>query len=190
MLQPGNLTAPLRRLLTPAKLWQQGSAGGGCLPDGLHGGCGDKATTLSLLLRPVASSWRLAATTHGCFSSSADNVDFSPVSSPLQRAANTEEQQGRIELIIGPMFAGKSTELLRRVRTDRVAGLGVALVKSAKDDRYSASSVTTHDGDGLPCYAVHALGALPQLLGSDYEDVQVRAAQWAGVAAAGLRRPY
>jgi len=30
--------------------------------------------------------------------------------------------KGHIELIIGPMFAGKSTELLRRVRRHEIAG--------------------------------------------------------------------
>lgn len=53
---------------------------------------------------------------------------------------------GSIELIIGPMFSGKTTELLRRVRRLRVAGYRVLLINYAGDQRYSQSHVvTTHD---------------------------------------------
>lgn len=51
-----------------------------------------------------------------------------------------------IELIMGPMFSGKSTELLRRVEELEKAGLAVALVKSSKDNRYSQQQIVTHSG--------------------------------------------
>lgn len=47
---------------------------------------------------------------------------------------------------MGPMFAGKSSELLRRVAVCEAAGLSVAVVKSCVDDRYSDVHVVTHDG--------------------------------------------
>ena len=53
---------------------------------------------------------------------------------------------GAIEVVVGPMFAGKTSELLRRVAGYEAQGLTVAIVKSNKDDRYSASHVVTHDG--------------------------------------------
>jgi len=66
---------------------------------------------------------------------------------------------GHIELVIGPMFAGKSNELLRRVSYYESQGLTVAIVKSNKDDRYSASHVVTHDGFKKECHAVPSLTA-------------------------------
>lgn len=45
--------------------------------------------------------------------------------------------KGRIELILGPMFAGKSTELLRRVRRHEIAGSKCLRIKYAADCRYS-----------------------------------------------------
>lgn len=64
---------------------------------------------------------------------------------------------GRVDIIIGPMFAGKSTELLRRVRQEQQSGYSTALVKSAVDTRYAVNHVCTHTGDQLPCSAVERL---------------------------------
>jgi len=47
------------------------------------------------------------------------------------------DQRGRIELIIGCMFAGKSTEMLRRVRKHEITGKSVLTVKFSADQRYS-----------------------------------------------------
>ena len=54
-------------------------------------------------------------------------------------------QTGRIELIIGPMFAGKSTELLRRTRRYARTKKKVLVIKYKADTRYSEDSVSTHD---------------------------------------------
>ena len=57
------------------------------------------------------------------------------------------DQRGRIELIIGCMFAGKSTEMLRRVRKHEITGKSVLTVKFSADQRYSNQSIiTTHEG--------------------------------------------
>ena len=62
---------------------------------------------------------------------------------------------GRLELIIGCMFSGKSTELIRRARRYQVAGRQVLLVKHASDTRYSGTStVETHDHEQMPCTTV------------------------------------
>lgn len=53
--------------------------------------------------------------------------------------------KGHIELIIGPMFAGKSTELLRRVKRHEIAGSKCLRIKYAEDCRYSVDSIATHD---------------------------------------------
>lgn len=53
---------------------------------------------------------------------------------------------GRIELIIGPMFSGKSTELLRRARVLAISDAKVLYIKFAGDTRYSNDKIITHDG--------------------------------------------
>ena len=52
---------------------------------------------------------------------------------------------GKLNLIIGPMFSGKSTMLLSRYRRYQIAGKKCLLIKYAKDDRYSAKEIVTHD---------------------------------------------
>jgi len=54
-------------------------------------------------------------------------------------------ESGSIELIIGPMFSGKSTELLRRVRRNKFSKKSCILVKYKFDTRYSNEGVATHD---------------------------------------------
>lgn len=49
-----------------------------------------------------------------------------------------ERKRGTIEIICGPMFSGKTTELLRRLRRQQLAGRRVILIKHAIDNRYGA----------------------------------------------------
>lgn len=53
--------------------------------------------------------------------------------------------RGRIELVIGPMFAGKTTELRRRVKREIHARRSCFVIKYAKDVRYDACNVASHD---------------------------------------------
>lgn len=53
---------------------------------------------------------------------------------------------GGIELITGCMFAGKSEELLRRLRRAEIADKEVAVYKPEIDDRYGIETVGSHDG--------------------------------------------
>lgn len=56
---------------------------------------------------------------------------------------------GRLEVITGPMFAGKTTELLRRLREAAQMGAAVAAIKPAIDDRYHPTDLTTHARDAI-----------------------------------------
>lgn len=65
-----------------------------------------------------------------------------------------------LELIIGPMFAGKSSMILSRVRRARVLGWSVFLVTSKLDNRYKEGSICTHNKDGLDAVSVGRLSEL------------------------------
>lgn len=71
---------------------------------------------------------------------------------------------GRLEVIAGPMFAGKSEELLRRVRRARVAGRGVLVVSHALDARRGVGRVSSHSGQGVPSHTVSDAADIPALL--------------------------
>jgi thymidine kinase len=51
---------------------------------------------------------------------------------------------GWIEVICGPMFSGKSEELMRRLRRARIARKRVQVFKPVIDDRYSADEIVSH----------------------------------------------
>lgn len=51
---------------------------------------------------------------------------------------------GSVEVVCGPMFSGKTEELIRRLRRAEIAGQKVLVVKPTIDDRYDASDVVSH----------------------------------------------
>ena len=54
---------------------------------------------------------------------------------------------GYLKVIIGCMFAGKTTELLRYAREFKSAGKSVLLINHSSDTRYDKNCIKTHDGD-------------------------------------------
>ena len=53
--------------------------------------------------------------------------------------------RGKLEVISGPMFAGKSSELLKRLLFLEHSGKNVLALKPCIDDRYDAKSIVTHN---------------------------------------------
>ena len=58
---------------------------------------------------------------------------------------NGTKKIGQIQIIFGPMFSGKSTELLRRIRRFTIANRTCLVVKYKNDTRYSEENMATHD---------------------------------------------
>lgn len=59
-----------------------------------------------------------------------------------------------LEVIIGPMFSGKTSELIRLVEREVYAKRKGAIFKIAFDKRYSARAVVTHNGLKYDAYTV------------------------------------
>ena len=55
---------------------------------------------------------------------------------------------GWIEVICGPMFSGKSEELMRRLRRAMIARKRVQVFKPAIDTRYSATEIVSTETSG------------------------------------------
>jgi thymidine kinase len=65
-----------------------------------------------------------------------------------------KHHRGRIEVICGSMFSGKTEELIRRVRRAQIARQQVQVFKPVIDTRYAVGRVTSHNGqdyDARPC---------------------------------------
>lgn len=60
-----------------------------------------------------------------------------------------ENQKGWIEMIVGPMFAGKTEELIRRVKRMEYAHKNYLIFKPSIDDRYSIGEIVSHNKKAL-----------------------------------------
>jgi thymidine kinase len=61
---------------------------------------------------------------------------------------------GWIEVICGPMFSGKTEELIRRMRRAQIARQRVAIVKPATDVRYASDQIVSHSEQRIPSTVV------------------------------------
>ena len=50
-----------------------------------------------------------------------------------------------LELIIGPMFSGKSTEIIKRVRLLKLINKKILILKPKVDNRYIEDKITSHN---------------------------------------------
>ncbi len=70
------------------------------------------------------------------------------------------QRGGWLEVICGPMFSGKSEEMIRRLRRAEIAGQRVIIFKPRIDDRFDAADVVSHAGArmrGVPVSSVTEL---------------------------------
>jgi len=72
----------------------------------------------------------------------------------LPHLAAAARPHGQLELICGPMYSGKSEELMRRLRRVGYARKHAILVKPAIDDRYSVNEVVSHEGQRMAARVV------------------------------------
>jgi len=101
---------------------------------------------------------------------------------------------GSLQVIFGPMFSGKSTELQRRLRRHVVANRRVLVVKYAGDNRYdedvrSASRAVTHDLATMPAVPTKELHNIDNVAhnydvigideGQFFDDIAVYCEKWA-----------
>ncbi|XP_068235427.1 thymidine kinase, cytosolic-like [Palaemon carinicauda] len=61
------------------------------------------------------------------------------------------------QIIFGPMFSGKTTELMRRLKRYQIAKHNCLIIKYAKDIRYDSDGIATHDKQILPAVATMVL---------------------------------
>lgn len=84
---------------------------------------------------------------------------------------------GRIEVVCGSMFSGKTEELIRRMKRAKFAKQKVEIFKPAIDTRYSDNDVVSHDQNAIPSTPVETSSSI-LLLSSDIEVVGIDEAQF------------
>jgi thymidine kinase len=91
-----------------------------------------------------------------------------------------KHHRGRLEVITGPMFCGKTDELLRRLRRAIIAKQKIQVFKPGFDIRYSSEKVTSHAGNEYNAYPVENISDVPTLLLDDVTLVAIDEAQFFG----------
>ena len=62
--------------------------------------------------------------------------------------------RGNLETIVGAMFAGKTSELLKRILWAKHQNKKIIVIKPSIDNRYSNEKIITHNDLSHECYAM------------------------------------
>lgn len=84
---------------------------------------------------------------------------------------------GRIEVVCGSMFSGKTEELIRRMKRAKFAKQKVEIFKPSIDTRYSDEDVVSHDQNSIHSTPIESSRSL-LLLASDIDVVGIDEAQF------------
>ncbi|KAK7794110.1 hypothetical protein R5R35_012603 [Gryllus longicercus] len=84
-------------------------------------------------------------------------------------------RKGQIQVIFGPMFSGKTTELIRRLRRYEIANYKCLIVKYANDVRYGLEAISSHDHQTLPALNAETLSGVNA---DDYDVIGVDEGQF------------
>ncbi len=86
-------------------------------------------------------------------------------------------RQGRIEVVCGSMFSGKTEELIRRMKRAKFAKQRVEIFKPAIDVRYSQEDVVSHDRNVIQSTPIDSSAQI-LLLSADIDVVGIDEAQF------------
>jgi len=86
-------------------------------------------------------------------------------------------RRGRIEVICGSMFSGKTEELIRRMKRAKFAKQKIEIFKPAIDTRYSEEEVVSHDSNSIISTPLDSSASI-LLLSSDIDVVGIDEAQF------------
>ncbi|MCA1828534.1 MAG: thymidine kinase [Myxococcales bacterium] len=87
---------------------------------------------------------------------------------------------GTIEVICGPMFSGKTEELIRRLRRAAIARRRVQVFKPRIDSRYDPDAVVSHTQQKIVSTVIDKAGEVLQKLAPDVEVIGIDEVQFLG----------
>ncbi len=92
--------------------------------------------------------------------------------------SNFYHQAGRMEVICGSMFSGKTEELIRRVRRAIIAKQKVQVFKPEIDNRYHPTHISSHNGDSHEATIVRSARDLLEMVEPDTQVVAIDEVQF------------
>ncbi|CCC58000.1 MULTISPECIES: thymidine kinase [Caloramator] len=88
------------------------------------------------------------------------------------------KDHGWIEMIVGPMYSGKSEELIRRIKRAKIARQKVQVFKPSIDNRYSITEVVSHNGDKEGAHSVENSTEILNLVSEDTDVIAIDEVQF------------
>jgi thymidine kinase len=85
---------------------------------------------------------------------------------------------GKLDLIIGPMFSGKSTELIRRIRLLESIKKSILVIKPQIDSRYTHDKLTSHNYETAECLVLNRLDQISDPVVKSYSTVIIDEGQF------------
>lgn len=67
----------------------------------------------------------------------------------IENLTGESHRPGRIEVVCGSMFSGKTEELIRRLKRAKIARQRVLIIKPTMDTRFSKEDVVSHDHNSI-----------------------------------------
>ena len=88
------------------------------------------------------------------------------------------KDHGWIEVIVGPMYSGKSEELIRRIKRAKIARQKVQVFKPSIDIRYSITEVVSHSGDKEGAYSIEKAADIYKFVDEDTDVIAIDEVQF------------
>ncbi len=85
---------------------------------------------------------------------------------------------GNLEIIIGPMFSGKSTEIIRRIRLLQKIDKKILIIKPSIDNRYTSDKITSHNYESVDCVVVNNLSDINDFMIKEHDTVVIDEGQF------------
>ena len=84
---------------------------------------------------------------------------------------------GKLNVIFGPMYSGKSTELLR-IHNKYKIKYEILVINHKSDNRYGNNSICTHNNDSLNCISLMNLSEYYNLLDENMRFISFSPRGW------------
>ncbi|MBQ3827463.1 MAG: thymidine kinase [Prevotella sp.] len=95
----------------------------------------------------------------------------------MENLQGESHRPGRIEVVCGSMFSGKTEELIRRLKRATFAKQRVEIFKPSLDTRYSEVDVVSHDQNAIPSTPIDSSSSI-LLLAGDNDVIGIDEAQF------------
>ena len=85
----------------------------------------------------------------------------------IQSKMELDNNEGYLELIIGPMYSGKTSALLELYKQYDFCGIKTLVINYIEDTRYSDTLLSSHNKVMIPCVQVETLSQVGDIINHD-----------------------